>query len=81
MECVVGKDLSVVALDLNGLFARGISPQWKRCPCTRNHSTLHALVALDIACHPYVSGKIDVRWVPDVFAISANAFIAVSGNV
>lgn len=36
----------------------------KPCPCTRNHSALYALVALDIACHTYVWGKIDVRWFP-----------------
>lgn len=36
----------------------------KPCPCTRDHSALYALVALDIACHTYVWGKIDVRWSP-----------------
>lgn len=28
-----------------------LSPPLKPCPCTRNHSALYALVALDIACH------------------------------
>lgn len=60
-----GRGLLVAAFDLNVLPVWGAITPADALPLhAEPFSSLCLMVALDIACHTYVWGKIDVRWFP-----------------